>query len=289
MAQIERTGLFQYLQWGLTNVPALPFGLISGGDLSTDPGTRKRIGTGGLVIRKGGLVKLGGSASFYLSKDNVDLVNAGLRASYPRGALTDVYIEGGCDEWGRLYGPSWITDGSIDYSQDEGLRAGVTWGSMAVSEKAGGTMPALTGDDFEDWELVLDIGGAEYSITQFGIKWTNNVSFKGAGNTPTAAFKRFPKVRRYGIEDLTVDVTTDKPIPTSAMAVFYDCLDTDLTAAITGENCDGDTIEIVLTALAMQNPESHAIVDPNTDVQWKYGFSGSGDAGSMAITLTPGA
>ena len=175
MAQGPITGLFQWLHWGTVSANGT-MGVVTGGSLPTDPDARIRSGIGGNTLRRGGIIKATGNASFYVTSSNQALVAAALRASYPRGALTPVYIAGGADDWGLQWDAAKITDCRIDYSQGEGLRATITWGGIVVATAAGDAMDPEENLDLEDYEAVITVEGAEYGVTDMGISIANNTT-----------------------------------------------------------------------------------------------------------------
>lgn len=279
MAQGAINGLFQWLKWGTASASD-SIGVLTGGDLTTDPDARQRTGAGGNEMRRGGLVKIGGTATFDVTATNQALVAAGLRASYPRGALTPVYFAGGADDWGLQYDSTWLTDVSIDYAQGAGLKASVTWGGLSIATCAGSSMDSEANLSLEDYEFVITVEGAEYGVTTFGIRLSNNVGFSSNGNTKAAGQKRWPNTRRLGIETLTIDLTTDIPIPQATLDIWEDLLPNNLGAVLTGTN-GTDTLTMTLTNLQVTAP-GFSFVDANTAVGWKYGFRGSSRAGSLA-------
>ncbi len=287
MPQEETSGLFQYLKWG-TAAADTGFDVLTGGDLTNDPDFRRRIGVGGNEIRRGGLLKIGGSAQFEIGPTNAALVGHGFRTTYPRGALTALKLEGGADSWGIAYPAAYITGGSITYAQGTGLAATVQWGGLTMPTRTtGSTMIAAVAGGFEDYQCVIEIGGAEYSVQAFTINWNNNVTFHGSGNAGAAGSLRAPKFKLVGVEELTVDVTTAKPISDAIDSVLYDCLATDLALTLAAEGCEGDTLAIALSNMMMSGPESMDLVDSSTLVPWKYNFAGSAQAGSLSWTYTP--
>jgi hypothetical protein len=287
MPQAETSGLFQYLKWG-TSAADKGFDVQTGGDLTNDPDFRRRIGVGGTEIRRGGLIKIGGKADFEIGPSNADLVGYGFRGSYPRGALQALKFEGGADAWGVAYPAAYITDGSIDYSQGGGLKCSLSWGGLTLPTRtAGSTIIAAVAGGFEDYQCDVTIGGGSYSVESFAIKWTNNVSFHGSGTAGVAGSLRAPKFVLFGVEELTVDVSTFKPIPGTVDDVLYDCLAADLALGLTAEGCEGDELTIALTNMMMSGPEGMGFVDSNSPVSWKYAFAGSALTGSLAWTYTP--
>lgn len=281
MAQEAINGLFQWLKWGTASA-STSIGVLTGGDLTTDPDARQRTGAGGNEHRRGGMVKIGGTATFDVTATNQGLVAAGLRASYPRGALTPVYLAGGTDDWGLQYDDQWITDVSLDYTQGAGLKASATWGGLVIATCAGSSMDTEANLSLEDYDFVITFEGAEYGVTTFGARVANNVGFTSNANTAAAGQKRWPKVRRLGLEAFTIDVTTDIPIPQATLDLWEDILPTNLGAVLVGNN-GTDTVTIPLTNLQPTNP-NFGFVDANTAVGWKYGFRGSSRSGSIDWT-----
>lgn len=292
MAQAEITGLFQWLEFALAGyIGTDPSGLgvVDGGNLELPPNTRRRLGIGGTEHRRGGLVIPGGTATFYVTATNEGLLGYCQRASYPRGALTELDFAGGGDGWDVTYTTAVITTWSIDYAQDEGLKATVNWQSLLAEEgETGGTMDAETNQDFEDYEFVCAFEEEEYGVNAFSISGNNNVTFKGAADTKVADTLRFPTHYVYGVEDLTMSLTTDRPIAKADLGLLDDCLPTDLGFVATGTNCIGDVVVLTLTDLAPADPLTFGLVDPNTPAGWGYGFMGSAADGSLGFALTPG-
>ena len=286
MPQAETSGLFQYLKWGTTTATQ-GFDVLTGGDLSTDPDFRRRIGVGGTEIRRGGMLKIGGKADFEIGPSNAALVGHGFRASYPRGALTALKFEGGANAWGIAYPAAYITDGSIEYAQGAGLKCSLSWGGLTMPTRTGGgSIVAAVAGGFEDYQCDITIGSGHYSVESFSIKWNNNVSFHGSGTAGTTGSLRAPKFVLFGVEELTVDVSTFKPIPGTVDDVLYDCLATDLALALTAEGCEGDTLDIALMNMMMSGPEGMSFVDSNSPAAWKYNFAGSALTGSLAWAYT---
>ena len=293
MAQTVRTGLFQYIKWGVAGaVPANSMGCIDGGNVSLDPGTRHRYGISGAEIRKGGVITPSGSATFYITETNIDfLATYGLRASYPAGALSSFSIRGGSDEWAWTYNNAMITDFSIDYAQGEGLKSTINWLSKNIYEStaAVGSYPTEANEGFEDYECVISVEGAEYAVQSFSIKVNNNVSIHTSADTKVAGAKRLPERLIYGAEVLTVGITTAKPIAIGTMGTYADCLPADLGAILTATNgCDGDEIVFTLTNLQQVDPSTMSFTDHATAGEWGYGFDGSSQSGSLAIADTAG-
>lgn len=278
MAQAAINGLFQWLKWGTASADT-SIGVLTGGDLATDPDARQRTGAGGTEMRRGGLVKIGGNATFDITATNQGLIAAALRASYPRGALTPVFLAGGADDWALQYDSAWITDASIDYAQGAGLKGSVTWGGLTIATCAGSSMGAEANLSLEDYEFVITVEGVEYGVTACGIKIANNVSFSSNANTASAGQKRWPKVRRLGLEVLTLDVTCDTPIPQATLDIWDDLLPANIDAVLVGTN-GTDTFTGTLSNLQPTAP-SFGFVDANSAAEWKYGFRGSSVAGSM--------
>jgi hypothetical protein len=210
---------------------------------------------------------------------NQGLVAAGFRASYPRGALTEVYFAGGADEWGVQHDAAWITQGSVNYSQGQGLQASVNWGGLAYATHAGDEMDPEANLSLEDYEFVVSFEGAEYGVTAVTINFNNNCSFKSNANTKAAGQKRWPNVRRYGAEVVTVDLTTDIPLPQATLDLAEDLLPSNLGMVLTGTN-GTDNLVITLTSLQPNN-EDFGFVDANSDVGWTYGFNGNSRAGCV--------
>jgi len=293
MAQAEITGLFQFLDYALAGYigsDPVSMGVVDGGNLELPPATRRRLGIGGTEHRRGGLIIPGGTASFYVTDTNWDLLGYAQRASYPRGALAELDFRGGGDGWDVTYTTAVITTWTIDYAQDEGLKAKINWQSLLAEEgDTGGAMDAEGEQDFEDYEFVCEFESEEYGINAFSISGNNNVTFKGAADTKAEDTLRFPTHYVYGVEDLTMSLTTDRPLPAATTGIIRDCLPVDLGFVATGTNCAGDVVVITLADLAPADPLTFGLVDPNTPAGWSYGFMGSAAAGSLTVALTPGA
>lgn len=282
MAQTEGTGLFQYLKFGV-GAANTGTGIVTGGDLTVNPQPRKRVGIGGHAVRRGGLIVPSGNAEFYLSLTNVALLQAGLRATYPYGALDELVIEGGADEWGRTYSTAVIEEYSIEYARDEGLKASVKWGALSVDAAAGGTQLAEANLNFEDYEFVIELESEEYGVNAVSIKGSNNVTWRGAADTKAAGSLRLPTHYVYGVEDLTVDLTTDRPLDQTDLEIWEDALPSDLSLVLTGTN-GAETCTITLVNL-QPGEEAHDLVDANTPFGWKQSFIGD-TAGSLTVAVT---
>ena len=288
MAQEPTTGLFQWFKIG-TSAANAGLGLITGGDMSSNPGTKRILGVGGTEVRVGGMLTLGASVTVAVGGDNQEYIAGGFRASYPRGALTKYKLAGGTDAWGRAYADAVVLDGSLSYKQDSQLSATLNYGAVSIAEAAGSTMPAMAEDILMDWQVAVEIEGVDYMVKSLDLKWNNNVAFKKAGKAKVAGTMRTPDYMTVGIEDLSVDLVLAKPIPTSVDSVLYDCLADDLTIILTATSCNGDALELTLDNLMQQGDNRHSLVDPNTDAEWPYSFMGSSYAGSMTWEWTPGA
>lgn len=282
MAQAEITGIFQYLKYGTGVSADTDTGIIDGGDMNINPDTRRRLGIGGTEIRRGGMIVPGGSASMYVTDTNQALNALALRASYPRGALTELEFEGGADAWEIAYHDCVITDASWDYSQGEGFKSTLTWGSYDLPDEGttGGAQAAETALDFEDYEFVITFGGSEYGVNSASLALTNNVTFKGAADTKLATEKRIPTHFVYGIEELTLGLTTDRPLPSATVGLYDDVMPVNLGVVLVGSN-GTNTLTITLTDLIAADPLTFGFVDSNAAVGWSYGFMGKAAAGSM--------
>ena len=285
MPQTEGTGLFQFLKWGTESLNGAT-GLVTGGGLSINPQPRTRLGIGGLAQRRGGLIVPGGSAEMYLSATNSDLIAAAFRASYPRGALTELLIEGGADAWSVSYETAVIQTLGIEYSQDEGLRTNIEWGALFPEETTGSTQAAEANTNFEDYEFVITFEEEEYGVTDFSVSLNNNVTWRTDADTKDSGKLRLPTHYIYGVESCEISLTTNRPIPESVLLALADCQPNDLEAFLTGTNCAGDVVELELTNL-IAGENTHGFVDPNTAMQWAYNFEGS-PAGSVGFTFTRG-
>jgi len=283
MAQAAITGLWQWLHFGTASADTT-IGVLGGGALPLNPDARSRMGAGGNIMRRGGVAQIGGNVTFDVTATNQALVAAGLRASYPRGALTEIYFAGGADQWGVKHDKAWVTQGSINYSQGQGLQASVTWGGLNYATNSGDTMGEESNLSIEDYEFVITIGGAEYGVTAATINFNNNCSFTSNANTKAAGSMRLPNTRRYGAEVVTVDFTTDIPIPQETLDLADDLLPNSIGAVLTGTN-GTDTVIITLTDLQPNN-EDFGFVDANTAVGWSYGFNGNSRDGSIDWSWT---
>jgi len=279
MAQLETSGMFQYLKGGLLT-PDTGFGLVNSGGLDVNPDPRRRTGIGGNELRKGGLIATEFNTTFYVTATNQAFVGYGLRATYPRSEPAVFQAEGGTDEWGLQYVDCMIGEGSLEYSQGEGLRCAISARSMDIGETNGGDMPEETNDDFEDYEFTLAVGEDYYGITALSVKWNNKVRYSSSGDPKAAGSRRKPLVRRVGLEELTVDLTTGRPLPTAMLALWGDHLPNDLTITAVGDN---DTNQVTLPLTRLQpGKKGHGLVDADSDAEWKYSFKGSSRSGSLA-------
>lgn len=280
--QEPRSGLFQWLVWGPADPPTSGFGVVSGGDLSANPQGRRRVGIGGNEHRRGGLNEYQGSATFNVSESNQELIGKGLRATYPRGALDPLYIAGGADDFDRYYQRAYLTEVSLEYSQNEALRATVAWGALDWADDFPGSkvMPAEDKDDFEDYEFICLFEGQEYHVQAFSLRWTNNFGFHGSGNTKVG-LKRDPQFVIYGYEDLSFGLTTAEPIPLTTTSFYADCPPDNLGSILTGTNCDGKVLTLTLSRLMMNAPEVFGLKGPNDLIDYGYGFFGSAALGSL--------
>ena len=286
MAQGRGTGLFHTILWGAA-AATTSTGVLTGGNVSADPATRKRRGAGGYALRRGGIIKPTGTAEFYVTRTNEGLIALAKRASYPRGALTSFYAKGGAAEWSLDYTLAYVDTMRLAYAQGEGLKGNVTWQARTVVEGAGAT-PVTEGYlDFEDYEFVCTFEGVEYGILQFEINLSNKVKPVTNGNTKSATELRFPVGLLYGDEELTIRLNTDIPIPTATLTTVDDCMDATLGAIFTGTNCDGDVVVITLANLIQADPTSFSMVDADTQYEWQYGFMGDPGAGSLTWAFTP--
>ncbi len=293
MAQLVRTGLFQFLKWDDYTTPKgyATTGVVDGGNLTIEPGTRKRIGISGAEVRKGGVITPAGSATFYITATNVDiLTDYGLRASYPRGVLKPINFQGGLDEFYWTYTGALIGSFTIDWAVGEGIKSTIDWQSLNIKEE---TAPAVTvfntetNEGFEDYEFAITFGGISYSVQSLSISVNNNVSVHSSGDDKTANTKRFPERLIYGAEELTVSLTTALPIPHSVLGTYIDCQPDNLGAVLTGTNaCKDETLTITLTNLMQSDASSMGFVDHATAASFDYGFIGSSEAGSLAISYT---
>jgi len=293
MAQLVRTGLFQYLMWDDYASPSgyATTGVVDGGNLTIEPGTRKRIGISGAEVRKGGVITPAGSATFYLTATNINiLTNYGLRASYPRGVLKPINFKGGLDEFYWTYSGALIGSFTIDWAVGEGVKSTIDWQSLNIKED---TSPVITtfntetNDGFEDYEFDIKFGGVSYAVQSLSISVNNNISVHSSGDGKTANTKRFPERLIYGAEELTVNLTTALPIPHSVLGTYIDCQPDNLGIVLNGTNaCTNETLTITLTNLMQSDASSMGFVDHATAASFDYGFIGSSEAGSLAISCT---
>lgn len=286
MAQEPGTGLFQTILWGAA-AATTGTGVLTGGNVSADPATRKRLGAGGLALRRGGIIKPTGNAEFYVTQTNEGLIALAVRASYPRGALTSFYAKGGAAEYSLDYTLAYIDTMRLMYAQGEGLKGNATWQALSVVEGAGVTPVAEGYLDFEDYEFVCTFEGIEYGILQFEVNLSNKLKPRTNGNTKAAGSVRLPVGMLYGDEELTVRLNTDIPIPESVLTTLDDCMDATLGAVFTGTNCDGDVVVITLTNLIQADPTSFAMVAADAQYEWQNGFMGDPYGGSFAWSFTP--
>src|SRR3990167_7898934 len=201
MAQEPGTGLFQTILWGAA-AATTGTGVLTGGNVSADPATRKRLGAGGLALRRGGIIKPTGNAEFYVTQTNEGLIALAVRASYPRGALTSFYAKGGAAEYSLDYTLAYIDTMRLMYAQGEGLKGNATWQALSVVEGAGVTPVAEGYLDFEDYEFVCTFEGIEYGILQFEVNLSNKLKPRTNGNTKAAGSVRLPVGMLYGDKEL---------------------------------------------------------------------------------------
>ncbi len=285
MAQAEITGLFQWLGFGTSSVDTYT-GVVTGGELQLDPDPRQRKGIGGQIMRRGGLVVPRGSAEFMLTYTNYELFTAGLRATYPRGALTELEIEGGADQWSMAYSDAIITEWGLDYAQGDGLKASVSWGALEATEEAGGSQDLETNLDFEDYEFVVTFGDAEYGVASFSLTGNNNVSFHTNGDTKSAGELRLPQFYLVGDEDVTLQLDTGRPIPNATLGLLADELVGNFAVVATGDN---GSEQVVLTmSNLMPQGLGHGFVDGNSQALWRYNFIGHCGTGTLDFAIGTG-
>jgi len=278
MAQTEVSGLFQWLKFG-TAAADTGTGVVDGGDLRLNPNLRSRFGIGGQQTRKGGVVDGGGAASFYITNTNVTLAQALLRASYPRGAITELELEGGADEWAIDYSTCPLVSGRIYQPRDDAFRADVVWGSQTPAAGSGSSAIAEGAVGIDDYEWTCEFEEDEYGILDFAIDINNNVTFGRSKDTVAASSKRLSNYYIYGVENLSVQMTCGRPLPIGTLGTIADELATDLGALFTGVGPDY-TATLTLTNLA-QSDFGHSWVDNNSQVLWTYTFTGDGQNGSL--------
>jgi len=284
---IPGTGIFEDFAWDPTavapGVPASGLSILTGGDTSIDADGRDRVGAAGRVIGKGGVLKLGGSADFYVTVQENDLIQAAFRASYPSGLLTDMMFWGGMDSWGLLYRNAVIDSLGLTYAEGEGLKASMAYSSLDVEASDAGIYAGAPSDDFEDWEFVITTDAGEIHVVGFGANLTNNVSYRRSANTPPTIV-RAPNVRFVGIEMNSGDLTTLQPLPLADTGLIAAPLPHDRAIALSGLNGIGDTCVINITG-ARYETHSAPTVDSNTGKEWKYTWRSA--AGGLAVALTP--
>ncbi len=283
MPQEELTGLFQFLHWGANELgpAATSCGIVDGGDIPTNTDPRIRQGIGGNNIRRGGLVKPGGTGSFYLTDTNQGLVEYGIRPAYPRGVLPAFSMHGGSDQWDRFYETYLMNEWGLSYSEGEGLKADITWGALTmVPGLGGGSMADEIADDFEDYEGVISIDAVEYGIQSMDLRVNNNILWKTAADTKVPGFIRQPLFALWGREDLTVSFTLGRPIPYASMGLVADDLIINIGAIATFTNLT-NTFTLIFQNLMTEN-EGFGFVDANTQAGWPIDFIGDSRNGSIA-------
>ena len=65
-----------------------------------------------------------------------------------------------------------------------------------------------------------------------GISIANNTSFTSSANTKVAGVKRQANTYRYGLEALTMELTTDEPIPMTTLDYLEDTLPNNIGAVM---------------------------------------------------------
>jgi len=284
---IPGTGIFEDFAWDPTAaspaVPASGLSILTGGDTSIDADGRDRMGASGRVIGKGGVLKLGGSAEFYVTVQEADLIAAAFRASYPSGALTEMMFWGGMDTWGLLYRTAVIDSLGLTYAEGEGLKGNIAFSSFDVEVSDTGIYAGVPNDDFEDWEFVIVTDQGECHAVGFSANLTNNVSYRRSANTaPTIA--RAPNARFMGIEEVSGDITMLEPLTLANTGLIAAPLPHDRIVTLTGANGIGDTCVINITG-ARYKTHSAPTVDSNTPKEWKYTWRSA--AAGLAVALTP--
>jgi len=283
--QLETSGLFEGLQWGTTNPPSTGMGIVNGGDLSGGSELRVHQGIGGTERRSDDLLKYGGNCNFLLSFTNFPFVQKAQRASYPRGSLTSLYIEGGAENWSRVYSDALIR--TLKLSSDEGgaISGSAEWNALAIAEGDGLTPVDETADVFEDYETVVTIGGLEYGVLAWSINLDNKVSDpKTNQDAKTSGTYRNPQFRLVGLEELTLEVTTGRPIDPDVLALFGDVTTENLATVITAGN-GAQTFTATFANLKPNKPEGFGLVAPDEQGKWTYGFRGRGDTGSLTLAM----
>lgn len=277
MPQTEVSGLFQWLKFGPAGA-TVSTGVVDGGDLRLNPQLRERFGIGGQHQRRGGVVDAGGAAQFYITNTNVTLAQAMFRASYPRGALTEMELEGGTDDWAIDYSACPIVQGRIELPENDALRANVVWGSQTPAVGTGSAQIAEGAVGIDDYEFVCSFEAEEYGILSFAIDVNNNATFGRNKDTVAAGSLRLPNYYIYGAEELGVELTTGRPLPIATLGSIADDLATDLGMLFTGIG-PSHTAILTLTNLA-QSDFGFQWVDNNSQVRWTYRFTGDAQNGS---------
>lgn len=291
MAQIVRTGLFQHLSWADPAVGTwTSCGTVTGGSVAIAPNSQKIIGISGLEVRKGGVITPSGSATFYITETNVDiLTDYGVRADYPRGGLEYIDFRGGLDEFYWTFDNALIGSFSIDWAVGEILSSTIDWQSLGIAESTvaleSSDYPTESESPFADYECVLKLEDTEYAVQSLNISVNNNVSVHSSGDEKTAGSIRFPERFLVGAEELTVGISTALPIPSSVLGTYVDCAVEDIGITVVCTNaCTNDTFTITLTDLMQIEPSSMSIVDHTTGAAFDYGFAGKSSTGSITMS-----
>lgn len=224
-------------------------------------------------------MRFGGGAELVVSATNQALIAAGLRASYPAGILTPVYLEGGTDQWGYAYDDARITDLTLNLAQGAEFRAGINWTSLGIATSAGSTHPTEVNPPLEDWRWAATWEGNEYGILSAAIRLGNNVDARTNFDARAPGSRRWPQFFLMGPEDFQVDLVCGRPLPDATLDIWEDDLPTNLGMILTGS--DGThTCTITLSDLQPM-AGSMGWVDGRTQVAWACGFQGNEWAGSL--------
>ena len=278
MAQGHVTGIFEWMKWGASYPADQGFGVVTG-DFIRDPQPRQRAGAGGTEIRRGGLIKSHGSANYYVTASNQALISYGLRASYPRGVLSGLWLAGGADEWGVDLGLAYFLETTLEYAHGEGLKCAQRFEAFGATGNAGGEAVMEDNLDFEDYEAVIAVLGDYYGVIAATVKVSNAVTFKTNGDPKESGAERVPVYATLGKETSAVDVTCGIPIPEASLGIWARLLPNDGTAAMAFNN----TVNTGLVTLQnlQTGSETLGIVGPDTEAEWKYQFHGSSANGSV--------
>lgn len=279
----DNSGIFQYMLWG-TAGPTLPLGVRSGGDIGNDPDLRVRPGAGGTEHRRGGLVKFAANSTFYLTSTNWPLVQLAKRSAYPRGALTQFYLEGGDDGWGVTYTGVIANTLRLGFNAGEGITAAMELMALTGVKTAGGAELEEANQDFEDYECVASVEATEYGVSAWELSINNNYTARTAADTKVTGRKRWPLGWIYGAEELNLSLTTQRPIAAATTDLFGDLLPDTLAAVLAAGN-GTDVLNIALADLIPGGPEGFATQANEAQNEWSYAFRGDAFNGSTTWSL----